>query len=362
MNNETVSDTSVSQDISPNPSSSPIASVEPSAKKNQLFLWGIGLVALFGFIGSLFLWQKLNHIQEQLAKQSADTGSQAVEAKSLAKLAYELSLETAARQALAETKMAEVALQRSQLEELIQSLSRSRDENLVVDIEASLRLAQQQAQLTGSVQPLIAALKTAEQRLTKVAQPRLAPVLRAMNRDIDRIKVATIADTPSLLGKIDELISWINTAPLLNAVDQKSKPSANTNPSANANWMSSTNAQAWDRLWDDIWSELKGLVRVSRIDKPEASLLAPEQSYFVRENLKLKLLNARLGLLARQYESSRSDLLQAERELSNFFETQSRKGLAAKQLLVQIQQQIKHTEIPNLDDTLGALTTASAGR
>ena len=362
MNNETASDTSVTPVKSPHPSSSPMASGQSSVIKIQLFLWVIGLIALFGFIGSLFLWQKLSHIQEQLAKQSADTGSQTVEAKSMAKLAHELSLETAARQVLAETKMAEVALQRTQLEELMQSLSRSRDENLVVDIEASLRLAQQQAQLTGSVQPLIAALKTAEQRLSKVAQPRLAPVLRAVNRDIDRIKVATIADTPSLLGKIDELISWIDTAPLLNAVDQKSKPLPNPILNTNANWMSSINAQAWDRLWGDIWSELKGLVRVSRIDKPEASLLAPEQSYFVRENLKLKLLNARLGLLARQYESSRSDLQQAERDLSNFFETQSRKGLAAKQLLVQIQQQIKHIEIPNLDDTLGALTTASAGR
>ena len=37
-----------------------------------------------------------------------------------------------------------VELQRSQLEDLMQSLSRSRDENLVVDIESALQLAQQQ--------------------------------------------------------------------------------------------------------------------------------------------------------------------------------------------------------------------------
>ena len=37
-----------------------------------------------------------------------------------------------------------------------------------------------------------------------------------------------------------------------------------------------------------------------RIDQPEAMLLAPDQAFFLRENLKLRLLNARLALLARR--------------------------------------------------------------
>jgi hypothetical protein len=94
-----------------------------------------------------------------------------VEARVTSKQAEELARETAARLSVTDAKLSEVALQRSQLEELMQSLSRSRDENLVVDIESAIRLAQQQAQLTGSVQPLLAALNSAEQRLTKVAQP-----------------------------------------------------------------------------------------------------------------------------------------------------------------------------------------------
>jgi hypothetical protein len=93
---------------------------------------------------------------EQLARQSADTGTQAIEARTMARQAQDLSRETAARLAVTETRLSEVSLQRSQLEELMQSLSRSRDENLVVDIESAMRLAQQQAQLTGSLEPLLA--------------------------------------------------------------------------------------------------------------------------------------------------------------------------------------------------------------
>jgi uroporphyrin-3 C-methyltransferase len=103
----------------------------------------------------------------------------AAEARASAKSPQELVRETAARLAVAEVRLSEVALQRSQLEDLIQSLSRSRDENLVVDIESALRLAQQQAQLTGSVEPLVATLKSADQRITRAAQPRLGPSCNA---------------------------------------------------------------------------------------------------------------------------------------------------------------------------------------
>ena len=152
-------------------------------------------VAALSLVASGMLWQKLSNIQEQLARQSADAGSNAIEARALARQAQELARETAARQALTETRLSEVALQRSQVEELMQSLSRSRDENLVVDIESALRLAQQQAQLTGSVEPLLAALRSADQRLERSGQPRLSRVRAAIARDIDRIKCRQRAPT-----------------------------------------------------------------------------------------------------------------------------------------------------------------------
>jgi uroporphyrin-3 C-methyltransferase len=103
-------------------------------------------------------------------------------------------------------------------------------------------------------------------------------------------------------------------------------------------------------------------LRVSRIDQPEAALLAPEQSYFLRENMKLKLLNARLALLSRQTDAARSDLASVQTSLSRYFDASSRKTQAAKALLQQTQAQLRTSELPRFDDTLAALATASAGR
>jgi uroporphyrin-3 C-methyltransferase len=336
----------------------------PAAESAQSHPWvlrGVAAVAVVGAVGSGLMWAKLSGIQEQLARQSADTGSQAVEARVTSKQAEELARETAARLAVTDAKLSEVSLQRSQLEELMQSLSRSRDENLVVDIESAIRLAQQQAQLTGSVQPLLAALNSAEQRLTKVAQPRLAPVLRAVMRDIERIKATAVADTPALLFKLDELVHAVDTLPLLNAVGSVAKDPIAKNPPVTS-WARAISMSWWEKVLSDIWDDAKGLIRVSRIDRPEASLLAPDQSFFVRENLKLRLLNARLGLMARQFEAVQSDMQKATDDLSRYFDMQTRQGQTTLALSREVLAQAKHVEIPGVDDTLAALTTAAAGR
>lgn len=335
------------------------ASVPPTAPVragSRAWLGVIAGVALVALLASGLLWQKLSHIQELLARQSADTGAQSVEARALAKQAMDLSQEAAARASLFEARLSEVALQRTQLEELMQSLSRSRDENLVVDMESSIRLAQQQTQLTGSVEPLLAALRSADQRVARAAQPRLTPVQRAIAHDIERIKSAAVSDTPGLLVKLDDLIRQADDLVLANAV-----VAARGLKLATPNTLDEMPLW-WRNSLALVLNEVRSLVRVSRVELPEAVLLSPEQSFFVRENLKLKLLNARLGLLARQIESSRADLSSATVTVNKYFDAGSRKTQSALNLLQQVQSQMKTLQVPQVNETLAALATAAAGR
>jgi len=317
---------------------------------------GLAAAAVAAVLSSGLLWQKLSAMQEQLARQSADAGVKSVEARAMAKQAMEQSQEATARTTLFEARLSEVALQRTQLEALIQSLSRSRDDNLVVDIESSLRLAQQQAQLTGSVEPLLVALKDAEQRLARAAQPRLATLQRAIARDIDRVKAAAVSDTPGLLAKLDDLVRLADELVLANAVAGATDMGKVKVESANgaAGW--------WNYSVQVVLNELRGLVRVGRVTQPDAALLSPEQSFFLRENLKLKLLNARLGLLARQLESSRADLAAASVSIDRYFDPLSRKTKSATTLLAQVQSQMNSLQLPRVEETLAALVTATAGQ
>ena len=357
MNPEPSLDTAADPDLpAARPAEGPAVTRGSGGVLQSRLLWVLGVVAAAALAASGLLWQKVSGMQEQLARQSADAGAQSVEARALARQALDQARETAARQAVAEARLSEVALQRTQLEELMQSLSRSRDENLVVDIESAIRLAQQQAQLTGSVEPLLAALKSADQRVSRAGQPRLTPLQRAIGRDIDRIKTASVTDTPGLLVKLDELVRLIDELPVANAVATVSSVVAAppTSGVALSAW--------WLRTLSVLGQEVRNLVRVSRIEQPDAALLSPEQSFFLRENLKLKLLNARLGLLARQLESARADVASASAALNRYFDPASRKTQAASTLLQQIQSQMKATELPRVDGTMAALATAAAGR
>lgn len=342
----------------PTPDTAPVAA-GPVAKSEafmRTLMWVFAGVALLALLTGAALWQKVAGMQEQLARQSAEAQTQSLEARAMAKQAVTLAQDAAARAAVLDSRLSEVALQRSQLDELMQSMSRSRDENLVVDIDAALRLAQQQAQLTGSVEPLLAALKSADQRIVRAAQPRLALLQRAIARDIDRVKSAAVSDTPTLLVKLDELVHLADELVLANAVAPARQLEKNlvTPPKAPVPW--------WQSGLELVVGEARNLVRVSRIEAPEAALLSPEQSFFLRENFKLKLLNARLGLLARQIDSARNDLADADAMLKKYFQANARKSQAASALLQQVQTQMRTLQLPRIDDTLAVLATAAAGR
>jgi uroporphyrin-3 C-methyltransferase len=319
----------------------------------RLAIWVLLAVAL---VSSGLLWQKLDNIQIQLARQSSEAGLSASQALVTARQAQEVAVDSAAKVALFDQRLAEVALQRSQLEELMQSLSRARDENLLVDMESALALAQQQAQLTGSMEPVVLTLQAVDVRLARAAQPRLARVQRAVAKDLARLKSMALVDTPALLVKMDELALLIDEIPLANAPPPKvlDKPKlARTPTEAVVQW--------GERLLQSVQTELKDLVRVSRINDPQAVLLSPEQSFFVRENLKLRVLNARLGLLARQVDAVRSDLKLTAATIGRYFDPGARNTQTALALVKQMQTEFGTFEQPRVDETLAALAAAAAG-
>jgi len=353
---------SLPDDRPPEAASAPLPAVlQPSPAPAALLLTrilfgAVTAIAVTALLAVLVLWQKVSGMQEALARQSADALAQSTEARTLARQAHETVRDTAARLALNETRVAEVALQRAQLEELMQSLSRSRDENLVVDIESAVRLALQQAQVTGSVEPLLATLKSADQRIARAAQPRLGPLQRAIQRDADRIRASANADDGEALRKLDELMRSVDELPPLNALPGRgiTDPWMVRAPPPDAPW--------WQRLAVAVGNEARALVRVGRIERPEAVLLAPDQTFFLRENLKLKILNARLALLSRQVDTVRAELATVTAALNRYFDPAARRTQQAATLLQQLQAMVKTAEPVRIDDTLAALATAAAGR
>ncbi|MEG0446731.1 MAG: uroporphyrinogen-III C-methyltransferase [Comamonas sp.] len=352
-------------------------SAPPARAASGTLVFALGAVTVAALIACGMLWQRVANMQEQLARQSAQSGAQSIEARTLAKDAQDLARDSAARVSVMEARVGELSLQRNQLEELMQSLSRSRDENLVADIDSAVRLAQQQAELSGSLQPLVATLKSARKRVESASQPRLAPVVRAIDLDLDKLSRMSVTDTTGVLTRIEDLARQVDELPLINGVNRPRSARSrlaeqggrHDSAEVAGEQDSSAGPAQWAwwrgqslRVWQAVSDGASDLVRVRRIDHPEAVLLAPEQGYFLRENLKLKLLNARLALLSRQGEAARADLASAGMALQKYFDASSRRTQMAQAQLQQIQTNLHSNERLQLDDTLTALATAAAGR
>ena len=351
------------------------------ARRGGVWLGALALLlAVLTLMMAGLLWQKVDLTQKELARRTQVSETQSSETRTVAAQAEAQVKELQARLAVAEVRLSEVSLQRSQLEELMLALSRSRDDNLVQDLESSLRLAQQQSQLTGSVQPLLAALQSADERIARAAQPRLNPVQRAIARDVQRIRSTSVADVPSLVQRLDELVQRVDQWPVPNDVGPRSPAARKASGSGSASTASANPAepaapaaggwdravQTWSGFWSRVWEETtrsgRELVRVSRIDRPEAVLLAPEQAFFLRENLKLRLLNARLGLLARQMDAVQDDLKTIDAALARHFDTTAPDVAAAQAAVTQLRAELVLTEWPRPEESLAALAVAAGGR
>lgn len=333
------------------------SSTSPS-RTGRVLLWTlVVLVLALGALGGV-LFTRMLATEQQLAGQMTQATTASTEARTLAQQFQERERDLSARQAVLEAKLGETVMQRAQLDELVQGLTRARDDALVLELESLLRVARQRADLSGSVQPLLTALRVAEQRLQRVNQARLAPVQRAVAADVARIQAAPGMDTPAALAKLGELLQGAGQLRLANAAleggaQQAAAPAAGQENEQELAW--------WQRLWRSVKDSLSGLVRVSRITSPEAALLAPEQAWFLRENYKLYLQAAGLDLRARLPEAARTDLLQAVGLLDKYFDSQDGAVQRAMQSLQEIRAQLLTPEMPGADATLAALA-ALAGR
>ncbi len=356
----------------------------PGAQRWEAWIAGVAVVlALLALAMAWTSQQRVKLIEGELVRRQQASDDAANEARTLARQAESASREVTAKMALLEARVAENAMQRSQFEDLIQSLSRSRDENLLAEVEAAIRVAMQQSAITGSAEPLIVVLRQSDERLARHDQLRLEGVRRAIAQDLERVRAAGVADISLLTLRLDDVIRQVDELPLL-SVPSARRGGAHAAPTAvapgaavaraaagaSAAGASAAGRSAWTtRLGEDgalllgrIWDEVKGLVRVTRIDHPEAMLAAPEQAFFLRENLKLRLLNARLALLSRQFDTAQADLRDAQAAIERYFDRSARPTALALETLRQVTAQARSVVVPRPDATLAAIAAAAAGR
>jgi uroporphyrin-3 C-methyltransferase/uroporphyrinogen III methyltransferase/synthase len=326
------------------------------------------IVGLLAFLLGLQWWSARNDISDlrrELAQRLQSGDNMNIQTKLIAnRVDDELKL-MQGKVAVLEAKQVESQGQQLALEQLYQDLAKNRDDWAIAEVEQVLSTASQQLQLAGNVRGALIALQNADNRLARTDRPQFIAIRRAIAKDIENIKSLPSVDLTGTAVRLDALVAQIDTLPLL--ADEKPAVIAATPKSqlaqtkrdgkssvAQDDWR--TSLQSYWQTWSsDMWREVQQLVRVRSVTTPDALLLSPGEAFFARENLKLRLLNARLALLSRNDTAFRSDLNEADRALQRYFDTKARQTQAAREVIKQLQANVLSIEMPTLANSLAAL-------
>jgi len=327
----------------------PVHAGVPAVSRATFFTVALVIVAA-GVVGWLQLRQENAALREDAARRL--TASEAATAQLREResaLAGDLR-EAQAKLALLETRLAESQSQQAALEALYREMAPSRDDLALNEVEQILLIANQQLSLAGNVGAALAALQLADGKLARIDRPPLNPLRRAISRDVDRLRALPFVDVTAITVKLDQAIAQIDGLPL--AKDERLPLPAAETPAPNV--------PAWRRALSNIAQELLSLVRLEISDRPPAPLVSPEQAYFVRENLRLRLLSARNAILGRQEATYKSDVKAAQAWVSKYFDTRTKPVQATLDLLAQLTSTPLPDDLPDLNASLDAVRTLKA--
>jgi uroporphyrin-3 C-methyltransferase/uroporphyrinogen III methyltransferase/synthase len=312
---------------------------------------------------------RFNKLREDVARTLQKDNASNAETAQLVRETQEAAKELQVKVGVLESRQAESQSQQAALEQMYQDISKNRDEWALSEIEQVLSTASQQLQLAGNVQGALIALANADRSLSRSDKPQFITIRRAIARDIDKLKALPQVDQAGIALRLDNVIGLIDNLPLLS--DEKpAEPSApsRVNPPARVNrgtaalpapvpemTLGQRVTETWRNWSHEMWDDIRQLIRVRTVDTPEALMLSPSESYFVRENLKLRLLNARLALLSRNEGSFRDDLASAQQMLARYFDTKARSTVSVQGLLRQVQANNVTIEVPDLSESLNAV-------
>lgn len=323
----------------------------------QPALW---LSAAALLVALVFGWQTGDRVEDtraELARRLGDSDAMQKETQANAKQNREVLDALQARVGVLEAQLAEAQSQQLALEAMYQELSRSRDDRLIAEIEQAVSIAAQQLQLAGNVEAALIALTGAEARLAKNSQPQFLSLRKLIARDIERLKAMPAADVTGIAIKLDGVLNAVATLPL--ASDHRPVSVRNDKMTQPAHAAAAPAVPGWQAMLQgllaDLWQEVRQLVRIERIDRPDPGLLSPRETFFLRENLRLRLLAARLALLSRDGRSFRSDLRQAHEWLERYFDGLAPAVKEAQASLTALGRLDIMREPAELNETLSAL-------
>ncbi|MEN9773656.1 MAG: hypothetical protein RL322_726 [Pseudomonadota bacterium] len=343
-----------------------------TGRRSQWPVWlsaGAAGLAVLALVWTGLSSQKVRDLSSGVATRLDGADRRVGEADSSLKRTEAQLRDLQQRQSAIDTRIAEAQTLYTQVEKLYRGLIQESADALLAETESTLMLASQQLALGVDPRGALIALEQVDQRLARQNDATLAPLRRSLAADIERLRAYPASEAATIATRIDVMLAQLDQWPLTAGLPRRERDPASASPASGSSRPPSAVAPQpprpegssfpWVRgLVDD----LQGLIRVRRVDHPESLLIAPDQAYFLRENLRLMLLNARIALLSRNEVLFRSDLERVIDGLGRYFDTDNRSVAQALMQLRQLRASRLVVDAPLPSESLAAVRAARTSR
>ena len=198
------------------------------------------------------------------------------------------------------------------VEKINSGLERGVNQFVIDEVSQLLKLANNTILFSGNVESARNALKLADLQLKELSDPRYSVVRKKINEEIGALNALEQVDVESLSVQLKSLSNRIpslkleNDTPILGDADLALEVDDQTT--------------GIKQTAKKMLNDLIDLVHVQKIDKAPKPLLAPEQRYFLDQNIQLQLTKAELSIVQNRAAMYADSLNQVTTMLSDYFD------------------------------------------
>lgn len=238
---------------------------------------------------------------------------------------------------------------RVNLTNLIRNKEHLRNDWLLAEAEYLVQLANHRLLLEKDVTTAAVALKAADTRLAEVADPALLPIRKILAKDLQTLNNIPTIDLAGLSVTLSALSNNISNLPL-NTPDPKTHKISQTEKSP-----ASTDVKSVKDLPAAIWKDIKSLIVIRNHEKPLQPLLAPEQHFFLVQNIGLLLEQSRLALLNGHNEIYQERLATTVKWINQYFDTEHNVTRNMLSSIAELQKFDIDPTLPDISSTFSAI-------
>lgn len=219
-------------------------------------------------------------------------------------------------------ELAQLTEEQKQLQDRINKLAqRSPTHWMASEAEYLVNMAGRKLWLEKDPRTATDLLKSADETIAAMNNPALLPIRKALAKDIAATASIKTTDIDGSVLALDTLIEQLDKLPLNRSDVDVDAPQDTVITGDLSDWQSNL-GKTWKALTEDFIT-----IRHKTADAP--ALLAPEQQWYLVENIRHKLLQCQLALYRYDRASYHQSLMMARKWIQTYFDIQDHKTVEA---------------------------------